>query len=255
MILPAKLRLFFVLSFCLVSGFKSQNIHIKYKELRSTIATANEDLYVSANQSLSVKDSLVDFAKMNGGSIGVKTRVLPYKNYYVRDLKQKTDSLANFIFNDEAAGRMYLVSDVVKIPKWTILKDKKKKILGYECLQAKTKFRGREYTAYYTPEIPISAGPFKFFGLPGMILEIGEDNASSNLWKAVEIDKKPGHLNEKMFADSSIPRIQMKEWVRLKDEELNKWRGKLSADMPANIKVEKSAGKRFSTEKTFEWEE
>lgn len=48
----------------------------------------------------------------------------------------------------------------------------KKKILGYECEEASANWRGRSYLAYFTPDIPINDGPFKFDGLPGLILEI-----------------------------------------------------------------------------------
>lgn len=51
------------------------------------------------------------------------------------------------------------------------LTDSVKDILGYECRQAKTSFRGREWTAYYTEEIPVMDGPWKLHGLPGLILE------------------------------------------------------------------------------------
>lgn len=34
-----------------------------------------------------------------------------------------------------------------------------KEILGYECGEAKTTFRGRNYTAYYAKDLPVSNGP------------------------------------------------------------------------------------------------
>jgi GLPGLI family protein len=45
-------------------------------------------------------------------------------------------------------------------------RNKNKKILGYDCIKATANFRGSEVTAYFTKELPYSAGPFKFFGLP-----------------------------------------------------------------------------------------
>lgn len=47
-----------------------------------------------------------------------------------------------------------------------------KKIYGYQVQKATTKFAGRDYIAWFTPEIPISDGPYKFNGLPGLILKV-----------------------------------------------------------------------------------
>jgi GLPGLI family protein len=44
-------------------------------------------------------------------------------------------------------------------------------ILGYICQKATCRFRGRDYTAWFSLDIPISNGPWKFGGLPGLILK------------------------------------------------------------------------------------
>ena len=54
---------------------------------------------------------------------------------------------------------------------WTIT-GSKKTISGYETQLATCVFRGRSYEAWFTPSIPISAGPSLFGGLPGLILEL-----------------------------------------------------------------------------------
>ena len=43
-------------------------------------------------------------------------------------------------------------------------------LLGYQCQKATCKFRGRDWTVYYTMDIPISEGPYKFCGLPGLVM-------------------------------------------------------------------------------------
>lgn len=44
-------------------------------------------------------------------------------------------------------------------------------VMGYECKRASTSFRGRNYNVWFTPDIPIQEGPWKFYGLPGAILQ------------------------------------------------------------------------------------
>ena len=52
-----------------------------------------------------------------------------------------------------------------------LLSDSTKEILGYECVEASTAFHGRGWRVWFAPEIPVQNGPWKFDGLPGLILE------------------------------------------------------------------------------------
>ncbi|MFC3812814.1 GLPGLI family protein [Lacihabitans lacunae] len=45
-------------------------------------------------------------------------------------------------------------------------------LLGYACQKATVSYMGRDYVAWYAPELPISDGPWKFHGLPGLILRV-----------------------------------------------------------------------------------
>lgn len=54
------------------------------------------------------------------------------------------------------------------------LSDSTISVLGYECREAKCSFRGREWTAFYTEEIPIMEGPWKLHGLPGLIMQASD---------------------------------------------------------------------------------
>ena len=56
---------------------------------------------------------------------------------------------------------------------WKIQNDRKT-IMTYPCQKAITEFRGRKYVAWFTSAIPISEGPYKFSGLPGLIIEISD---------------------------------------------------------------------------------
>ena len=63
-------------------------------------------------------------------------------------------------------------------------------ILGYPCHKATTHFRGRDYIAWYTEEIPFPYGPFKFGGLPGLITCI-YDTQREHIYTLVGFEKAP----------------------------------------------------------------
>lgn len=54
------------------------------------------------------------------------------------------------------------------------LTDSIENVLGYECIGARCSWRGREWIAFYTEEIPIMEGPWKLHGLPGLIMKASD---------------------------------------------------------------------------------
>ena len=57
---------------------------------------------------------------------------------------------------------------------WEINEDSTKNVLGYNCIKANIDYHGRKWDVWFTPDIPIQEGPWKFCGLPGLILEASE---------------------------------------------------------------------------------
>jgi hypothetical protein len=53
--------------------------------------------------------------------------------------------------------------------------NEEKEISGYKCKKATTTFSGRDYVAWYSSDLTLSEGPYKFYGLPGLILSISDD--------------------------------------------------------------------------------
>lgn len=50
-----------------------------------------------------------------------------------------------------------------------------KKSAEYTLQKATANFGGRKWTAWFSKEVPISEGPYKFRGLPGLIFELSDD--------------------------------------------------------------------------------
>ena len=57
-----------------------------------------------------------------------------------------------------------------EFPEWEVSSETAT-ILNYLCYKAFCRFKGRDYTVWFTPEIPRSEGPWKLGGLPGLILQ------------------------------------------------------------------------------------
>lgn len=76
---------------------------------------------------------------------------------------------SNHLFLSEA----HFTLEKPKTIEWEIQRESKN-IKGYLCQKATGHFRGRDYEVWYTNEIPVEFGPWKFNGLPGLIVEVRE---------------------------------------------------------------------------------
>lgn len=63
---------------------------------------------------------------------------------------------------------------------WKI-SNEKAKIGAYNAQKATTEFGGKKWTAWFSPDLPFQDGPYKFSGLPGLIVKI-EDEGKNYSW-------------------------------------------------------------------------
>ena len=71
---------------------------------------------------------------------------------------------------------------------WNFVPDSSTTILGYDCQEATTEYAGRNYKAWFTIELPLPYGPYKFGGLPGLILRIQDAEGQYN-WECSGFEK------------------------------------------------------------------
>lgn len=82
---------------------------------------------------------------------------------------------------------VYWVQDSVRQLDWKI-GDETREIAGFECRKAVTKICDSVYVvAFYTDQIPVSAGPESFAGLPGMILGLAVPRLYTT-WFATKVE-------------------------------------------------------------------
>ncbi len=116
------------------------------------------------------------------------------KDYVYTNLEKK-----QLIFQEEIAKKLYTVTeDNIANIKWELATDNKK-IGRYSCQKAVGFYRGRTYTVWFTTEIPVSHGPWKLRGLPGLIMEAEEDRAKFSFRIArVNLNPDIKEVNEKL---------------------------------------------------------
>ena len=95
-----------------------------------------------------------------------KSECIIYKNYpkgemYVQDVAGS--SLFGYYIDDYTPQDWQIEPDTMTY-------------LGYHCQKATCTWRGRDYIAWFTPEIAVNDGPMKFFGLPGLIVKGNRKN-------------------------------------------------------------------------------
>ncbi len=69
---------------------------------------------------------------------------------------------------------------------------------GLHCQKATTHFKGRDYTAWFCPDLPLHVGPWKLNGLPGVIVQAYDAKKDvqfmfDGVEKVVTVIKPDGH--------------------------------------------------------------
>ncbi|HFA51346.1 MAG TPA: GLPGLI family protein [Bacteroidetes bacterium] len=131
------------------------------------------------------------------------------ENIYYSDLENGT-----FINSRDFFGRMFLINGDIKKYQWKLTGDQQI-INGYTCQKATCQDGDRNITAWFTPQIPIPAGPSDFNGLPGLILKIDIDNGEQVI-SPTEINIKK--LDKKAItAPSKGKKVSQKEFDKIEE--------------------------------------
>lgn len=162
------------------------------------------------------------FTMIDGDSIG------SYNYYSVLDNKLIT----RFKWiNDEE----YFIEEEEPLIDWKI-SNETKTIGKISCQKATGRFRGRDYTAWFTAEFPINAGPWKLSGLPGLILE-----AIDSTGKVHFIFDRIYYGDSTQFPDyelESKKKITIEEFAKMQNSLGRDFTKKIMAKMPRGASIE-----------------
>ncbi|WP_336964665.1 GLPGLI family protein [Chryseobacterium contaminans] len=98
---------------------------------------------------------------------------------------------------DRVSMNLFGYDDPVKFT-WNILPEKQK-VGEYNTQKATTEYGGRTWTAWFSSDIPFQDGPYRFYGLPGLIVKI-EDTEKNYSWM-LSGNKKIANYDELSYSD------------------------------------------------------
>ena len=110
---------------------------------------------------------------------------------------------------DQVLGNYYQCTEKIEVPNWQLTPDSTTTIIGYKCLLAKALFKGRTWYAWYSEDIPISEGPWKISGLPGLVL-LAYDQNKQYIFNAIGMSTLNG-TEDITFTEKAREKVTQKE--------------------------------------------
>lgn len=125
----------------------------------------------------------------------------------------------------------YIYEEKLNAQNWQFI-DSTKNILDYPCQMAVCGFRGRRWTAWFAPDVPISDGPWKFGGLPGLIMEVYDRGKQYHftIIGLQKVDDEPIIFSETYVGSKKVEKTNRIDFLKAKKRYL--------MDMNAYIEME-----------------
>lgn len=120
----------------------------------------------------------------------------------------------------EFAGKTYIIQDSLKAPKWKVL-NQLKDIAGHICMKAETEdlVKNQKIIAWFADDIPVSVGPERMYGLPGIILELDYNDGVSVI-TATKVEMKKVDPKELVLPKMKGKKINMADHDRIIKEHI-----------------------------------
>ncbi|WP_343535187.1 GLPGLI family protein [Pedobacter sp.] len=160
-----------------------------YTENMLLVIGKNASVYTSydkINRDEELKKQLEEQIKNQAGSSGSininrtsSKPVTPIDYFYFAN--------ENKFFTKERIITSYLIEENAPKINWKISKDTAS-FSGVKCQKATAYFKGRNWIAWFAPELPFQSGPWKLNGLPGLIIE-AHDEKNEVKFQFAGIDK------------------------------------------------------------------
>jgi len=186
-----------------------------YKERLTLLVGRNASVYKSLDKQLAqekmaqdIKNQIKAAPNPNQVSLTITGGPPTTGEEYYQYAKDKK------LYIEENVINYYLVEQPLPAIKWTIKTD----TLSFgalHCQKATTHFMGRDYTAWFCPDLPFQNGPWKLNGLPGLILE-ASDSKQEVIFKFAGFEDISA-TKQNIFPAADDIRVKLEDIERLKD--------------------------------------
>ncbi len=134
----------------------------------------------------------------------------------------------------------FILQDIVSYKEdvkfnWKIEKDQKK-IGEYNTQKATTDFGGRKWTAWFTTDLPFQDGPYKFYGLPGLIVQI-QDDGNNYSW-LLQGNKKISNYTEQSYTEELMKQNPQSKRLEVSKEKYQQMREAYKKDPFGSIRTQ-----------------
>ena len=143
--------------------FIGNNISLFMSYNRALSDTVRAELLRAEQMGIIDRQTLIDQFSISMGPVS-RFRFRIYKFFAENRL----------MFQQYIMPHFYAYEEPLQFLNWQIIPGEEKIIQNYRVQKATTTFGGRNWVAWFAPEVPISDGPYKFNGLPGLIIKIGD---------------------------------------------------------------------------------
>lgn len=120
----------------------------------------------------------------------------------------------------EFMGRMFRIRGIRPAYEWRLVAEQSE-FMGYAVQKAETDYDGKTIEAWFAPQVPVSAGPGQFGGLPGLILVLSV-NRGEELYSATWIDL--GELETAIAPPEDGDEISREDYEQIVEEKLEELR-------------------------------
>ena len=191
----------------------------------------NDSISLFQSVNIGILDSINQELFRKGNTFGDISSAMIYRTNFTYYILKENNNLAYYLYSADFNEGLISYNESITNQNW-IIDNKIDTIMGLICQSASLNYGGRIWTAWFSIDIPISNGPYKFGNLPGLIVKLKD---KTDTWDFTLYSIEPNISKNILF--NEFPKRNI---VHMDKEKLNK---SLKYFEENKISIQESTGK------------